>query len=136
MSSIKQPFSKIRRTAVEVKNYRSFRRVAITAIGLLITLLILIYIVSSLFMKYGSFTIKIVDYFGKNFEGYALSLSDRYDFLHPVSYLNTFAVKELTNIDGSRLPPGLNDVDSSHNGDNYLAYTFYLKNVGTKSCSY
>jgi len=132
----KQPFSMVRRTAVEVKHYRRVRRLIPVFIGVLIALLALVYIVSLLFSRYGSFTVAAQDYIGRNATGYSLSLSDKRDFLHPTSYLNTNAVKELTNIDGQKLPVGLNDVDGSHNGENYMAYTFYLKNSGTKVCNF
>ena len=37
----------------------------------------------------------------------------------------------MTNIDGRDLPLNLNTVNGEHNGANYVAYTFYLKNMGT-----
>ncbi len=136
MALIRQPFSAVRRTAVEVKHYRRIRRIIPLLIGLLIALLALVYIISLLFSRYGSFTVAAQDFAGRNASGFSLSLSDKYDFLHPTSYLNTNAVKQITNIDGQKLPAGLNDEDGSHNGENYMAYTFYLKNSGTKECTY
>lgn len=132
----KQPFSLVRRTAVEVKNYRRVRRLIPVLIGVLLALLALVYIIALLFSRYGSFTVAVQDYLDRQGAGYALSLSDKSDFLHPVSYLNTAAVKEITNIEGKKLPTTLNDEDGSHNGENYMAYTFYLKNTGTKECDY
>ena len=50
--------------------------------------------------------------------------------------LNSKAAKNVTNISRTSLPENLNDVNGEHNGDNYVAYTFYLKNTGTASYSY
>lgn len=128
-----QPTSKIRNTAKEVKTARRIRNIIIISVIAFVIALILIYIISVLYSRYGSFTVSIKDYKDTD---YQMILSDKYDFLHPTSYLNTTAVQRLTNIDGNKLPIDLNDVDGSHNGDNYMAYTFYLKNTGSKECSY
>ena len=44
--------------------------------------------------------------------------------------------KEITNISESWLPADLDNIDGAHNGDNYVAYTFYLKNAGEGMVTY
>ena len=34
------------------------------------------------------------------------------------------------------LPNDLDEHDGSHNGDNYIAYTFYIENTGTDTSDY
>ena len=43
----------------------------------------------------------------------------------------------ITNISGDWIPEDINnEADGSHNGDNYVAYTFYLENVGDETIHY
>ncbi len=133
MKSEKQPFTTLRRSAAEVKRYRVLRRIIPAVSGAIIALLVIVYVISLLFNKYGSFTIKIKDYNDRN---YALSLSENEKFVNPVTVLNAKAAKNITNIDGNTLPSNLNDVNGEHNGKNYVAYTFYVKNSGTLEFAY
>lgn len=133
MNKSKPPFSVLRRTAGEVKRYNSYRRIIPVAIGAIVSLLAIVYVVSLLFAKYGSFTVKISGAAGSD---YALTLAENERFTNPTAQLNSRAAQNVTNIDGNTLPSDLNDVDGSHNGENYVAYTFYLKNAGTKACGY
>ncbi len=132
-SGEKHTVSFLRRSAAEVKRYRIYRRVIPAVSGAIVALLVIVYIISLLFSKYGSFTVKINDL---NDRRYALSLSEHERFSNPVSRLNSKAVKDVTNIDGNSLPGNLNDEDGEHNGENYVAYTFYLKNTGSLEFTY
>ena len=43
----------------------------------------------------------------------------------------------MTNISIKWLPQNINnETDGSHNGDNYIAYTFYVENQGTEATNY
>jgi hypothetical protein len=42
----------------------------------------------------------------------------------------------MTNIAEAWLPENINSIDGEHNGENYLAYTFYLENAGAVDVSY
>lgn len=129
----KKTTSLVRRSAGEVKAYRTLRRVIPAISGAVVVLLIIVYIISLLFSRYGSFTVKVDDLRNRD---YSLSLCENARFLNPVSRLNSKAVKNVTNIDGNSLPGDLNDVDGEHNGENYVAYTFYCKNTGIKEVKY
>ncbi len=133
MNKPKPPFSVLRRTAGEVKRYNEYRRIIPIAIGAIISLLAIVYVVSLLFNRYGSFTVRVSNAAGKQ---YALTLAENDRFTNPSAILNSRAAQDVTNIDGNTLPADLNDVDGSHNGENYVAYTFYLKNAGASECSY
>lgn len=129
----RKPFSALRRSAGEIKRYRAMQRLIPAVIGVIVALLCVVYVVSLLFNKYGSFTVSIRDV--RDYR-YALSLAEEPTFKNPTSRLNSKASQEITNIDGNTLPGDLNDIDGEHNGDNYVAYTFYLKNTGELTCGY
>ena len=131
--STKQPGSVLTRSAEEVKRYRLYKKIVPPVLGLITLVLVIVYIISILFTKYGSFTVKINNLTDRK---YYLTLCESDKFLNPVSYLNSKAVKDVTNIDGNTLPADLNDVDGEHNGENYVAYTFYAKNVGQSTITY
>ena len=43
----------------------------------------------------------------------------------------------MTNISGDWIPENINDeADGGHNGENYIAYTFYIENVGDENIHY
>lgn len=132
-AQIKQPGSVLTRSAEEVKRYRLYKKIIPPILGLVTLVLIIVYIIAILFTKYGSFTVKINNLTDRK---YYLTLCETDKFLNPVSYLNSKAIKDVTNIDGRSLPGNLNDVDGEHNGENYVAYTFYAKNVGQSTITY
>lgn len=133
MRQSKHPFSALNRSAGEIKRYRVYHRVIPVAIGLIAALLAVIYVISLFFEKYGSFTVSIKGYGDRS---YALALSENPNFTTYTSRLNSKAAKDVTNIDGNSLPDNLNDVNGEHNGSDYIAYTFYMKNTGESVCDY
>ena len=125
--------SGIRRTAEEVKRYRLWKRMLPIGIGIAILILIVGYVISVLYMKFGAFTVAVNKY--DNLEG-ALTLSASKDFEVRTSRLNAEIDEIVTNIDGATLPDWLDNVDGEHNGDNYVAYTFYCRNEGKHTVTY
>lgn len=123
----------IRRTAKEVKSYRMWRRLLPIGIGVLSLILIIGYVVSVLYMKFGAFTVSVNRYDNLN---YGLTLSDSVAFEKQTSRLNAEIAEIVTNIDGRTLPDWLDNVDGEHNGENYVAYTFYCRNAGKKTVTY
>ena len=133
MLNEKKPSASLRRSAGEVKRYRVYTRVIPSVMGVILALMALVYVISLLFNRYGSFTVTVRDFNDRN---YMLSLCENDRFNTATSMLNSKAAKNVTNISRTSLPENLNDVNGEHNGDNYVAYTFYLKNTGTASYSY
>ena len=123
----------LRRTAVEFKNYRRLMRLLPILIGIAILILILGYVLSVLYMKFGAFTVK-VNKFDHN--EYALTLSESPGFEAHSSRLNAEISETVTNIDGNTIPDWVDNVDGEHNGENYVAYTFYCSNAGAKTVTY
>lgn len=123
----------LRRTAQEVKRYRALKRIIPVAIACIVLILILVYVVTVLYSRYGSFTVTVNKF---NNMDIVLTLSETADFRDPISRLNAKASEEITNIDGTSLPGFLDELDGEHSGANYMAYTFYCKNAGKEACSY
>ena len=123
----------LRRTAKEVKRHVVLMRI----LGLLMIILILIvavaYAISYFYDKFGSFTVKINKY---DMVSQGLSLSETPDYDRSIAVLNANIVYDMTNISGNDLPDNIDKINGSHNGDNYIAYTFYLINAGDDTVSY
>ncbi|MBP5268994.1 MAG: hypothetical protein J6Z29_10605 [Ruminococcus sp.] len=106
-------------------------------LGLLVIILIAIiaiaYAISYFYDKYGSFTVKINKY---DMMRQGLTLSETPEFDKTNSVLNANIVYDMTNISGDDLPDNLDMINGSHNGESYIAYTFYLINGGDDTISY
>ncbi len=59
-----------------------------------------------------------------------ISLSETSDFANPSVRLECKGIEEMTNISERSIPSGLHDLEGSNNGAHYIAYTFFLKNIG------
>lgn len=103
-------------------------------LGSLVAVLLLLYIISMLTTQWGDLTITV----GDLRDGKTIMLCENADFNDGVTVkLNGGSVAEVTNITKDWLPAGLDDEkDGQHNGENYLAYTFYLKNTGDADLEY
>lgn len=130
--SEQKPSSFLRRTAFEIKKYRVMKKTIPIIITACAILLIIGYILSALYMKFGAFTVMI----RKSDSDYLLTLSSNANFNTVTSRLNAQIDEKITNIDGRSLPLDLNNVDGVHNGKNYIAYTFYCKNAGQNTVDY
>ena len=84
-------------------------------------------------MSFGNFGIRENKY-DMIQQGLALSETPEYDRANAV--LNADIVYDMTNISGNDIPPNVDMVNGSHNGENYIAYTFYLINSGDDTLSY
>lgn len=100
----------------------------------IVVLCSLVYVVSVMYSKFGDFTVAIQKF---NYVEYGLSLSERRDFNNPTSSLNCKATEIITNIDGASLDKvDLGAIDGNDSDENYLCYTFYLRNSGTEAVSF
>ena len=121
------------RTAREVRNYRVRKKILITALICLSLMVGMLYGVSALYKKTGSFTVSIDKY---EMTKYGLTLSESRDMMHNTSHLNAKISKEITNIAGETIDANVDMIDGEHNGENYIAYTFYLQNAGEVEIAY
>lgn len=66
-----------------------------------------------------------------------ISIADNGDFDGATARLTAATVKDATNISIEDLPKNLDSAkDGNHNGKNYMAYTYYVRNAGKEDLSY
>ena len=66
---------------------------------------------------------------------FAITLSEDPKFISHSSRLVNDQQVKVDNICGNSLPADIDGKNGEHNGENYLAYTFYCKNVGSAPAS-
>lgn len=65
-----------------------------------------------------------------------VAIADNSQFEGATARLTAEAVSDGTNIAADDLPNNLDEIDGSHNGKNYVAYTFYIRNAGKEDLNY
>lgn len=123
----------LRRTAKEVKRHVIVMRVLALLAIILILIIAVAYAISYFYDKLGSFTVKVNKY---DMVHQGLTLSETPDYEKTIAVLNADIVYDMTNISGEDLPPNIDKINGSHNGPNYIAYTFYLINAGDDTITY
>ncbi|MBQ9414663.1 MAG: hypothetical protein IJU16_06005 [Clostridia bacterium] len=96
----------------------------------LFLLALLLYLFSLFSNQAGRFTVSTSD--GSK----GLILSETADFEHPSGMLRGAAVEDMDNITYEWLPGDLDETDGEHNGEDYIAYTFYVRNTGIYDIGY
>ncbi len=104
------------------------KALAVIAAGALATT----FLASTITEEKGSFTINLT---GDMLEA-GFILSDTRDFQELKTRLISDRLEEVNNITIDDLADDVNDIDGPHNGEHYLAYTFYIRNEGKKEYSY
>lgn len=125
-----RPFA-VRATAKSVRKRNIMLKIGIIILLIIILLLGVFYALSVFVNKAGNFTVWIDDG-----DRNLIALSDTPDFENCSTMLEADIIDEMDNITKSWMPNNLHEIDGSHNGDEYIAYTFYLKNAGTNEISY
>lgn len=121
------------RRAYEAKKYSVWRKLLLSLLIMLVLLITIVYIVSVLYTKFGSFTVTVNKYDANR---YGLCLSETPQFETQISRLNARTAEDITNISVNDLPKDVDSINGQHNGDNHLAYTFYLTNVGDNTVTF
>lgn len=104
-----------------------------------LTLLSMLLLVAVLFIfafmqeKMGNFTINLnrLELYRKG-----ISIADNGDFDGATARLTASTVEDATNISIDDLPEDIDNLDGSHNGKNYMAYTYYVRNAGKEDLGY
>lgn len=122
----------VKATAKKIRRRTVLFKVSSTIMAISVSLLLVFYGFFTFANELGNFTIEIDQ---KNYQK-GISLSNTKEFTSPTVYISADAVEKMDNITESWLPPNLDSIDGAHNGENYIAHTFYLKNVGEVDISY
>lgn len=67
---------------------------------------------------------------------HGVAIADNAEFEGATARLTAEAVADGTNIAAEDLPNNLDEIDGSHNGKSYVAYTFYIRNAGKEDLYY
>lgn len=98
-----------------------------------ILLIAILFITAFMQEKMGNFTINLnrLELFRKG-----VSIASDSEFTDATARLTANTVSDATNISVEDLPKDLDDLDGEHNGKNYMAYTYYIRNAGKEDLSY
>ena len=104
----------------------------LTLLGMLLLVAVL-FIFAFMQEKMGNFTINLnrLELYRKG-----ISIEDNGDFDGATARLTASTVEDATNISIDDLPEDIDDLDGSHNGKNYMAYTYYVRNAGKEDLGY
>ena len=99
----------------------------------LLLLVAFLFILAFMQEKMGNFTINLnrLELYRKG-----IAIDDKGTFDDPTARLTVRTVEDATNITISDLPDNLDDIDGDHNGYNYMAYTYYVRNAGKEDVNY
>ena len=107
-------------------------KLSLCFLGLLLTVAVL-FITAFMQEKMGNFTINLnrLELFRKG-----IAIADEAYFERPTARLVANTVLDATNISIDDLPENVDEIDGGHNGDNYMAYTYYVRNAGKEDVYY
>lgn len=101
-------------------------------IALCASLLGILFIIAVFFYNLGKFVVTVDPALAD--QGFVLSTDDSFSDLR--YKLFSEAIEDCNNISINDLPLNLDEGEGAHNGDNYLAYSFYIRNEGSKTLGY
>lgn len=101
---------------------------------IMLIFLIVIYFILKVVYETGRFTVVLDS--ASDMKGAIVMYANRQEKLTRRT-LQADALDFMTNISGEWIPENINDeADGGHNGDNYIAYTFYIENEGDETIHY
>lgn len=119
------------KTADKIKKWREFKRIVKISLIVLLFVLIVVYLVLVSVFQRGTLSIY------NDGDNTSIVIYESVSDPHSKRRLFADGSRFMTNISEKWLPTNINnEVDGSHNGDNYIAYTFYVENQGTESTNY
>lgn len=124
----------IKLTAEKVRKREQRLTILKIILLIIVVLLSLLYVVLKLIYDVGSFTVTLDTSY--NLEG-ALVIYENHKQKLCLKTLKAEELEFMTNIAGEWIPRNIQDgPDGSHNGQNYIAYTFYAENQGKEVINY
>lgn len=118
----------------KVSDSKMMTRGGLLAVAAILLIMALCFGISAMQTAPGSFKVKTI---GPMTDTRLLSLSETAGFANPTVHLSAIPIPAMDNITYSWLPlDEMEARDGSHNGDNYIAYTFYLRNSGSEPLDY
>ncbi len=123
----------VKNDSIEIVKYKKRRRILSVILSVCLIILLILFLVSMLVTQWGDLIISVDSPAVKK----GIVLSEDPNFKVQSASLSATKVEDVTNITYEWLPVDLDtSKDGSHNGDNYVAYTFYCKNNGQVTLDY
>lgn len=122
----------VKATAKAIRRRAVILKVAAVVAGISISILLIFYGLIHFANSLGNFTVKVAD----ESDEFKITLSEDKSFENPTTFLHAEVLDDMDNITESWLPDDVDEIDGPHNGNNYIAYTFYIKNIGNKPLDY
>ena len=119
-------------TAKSVRRKNVMLKIAVVVLTISVLLLLLFYGFASFADTLGNFTIKI----GRETDKTGITLSNDEAFTNPTNRINADAIEKMSHCSETWLPQDIDEIDGGHNGRDYIAHTFYLKNIGEVDVKY
>lgn len=121
-------------SAKRIYKRKLIRRLIEIFVLFLIILLAVVYLFLYVVYEGGRFTVTL----DKNLSNRKnIFLSEKIDYKSKIRKLSADTIDYMDNISVDWLPANIDDErDGSHNGDNYVAYTFYVLNTGDETVNY
>ena len=120
--------------ADKVRKRKLASRVVKISLLILLLLLIILYIILDVIYTEGKFTISLDS--NKSLES-GLAIFDSLNNSQGKRKLEATSIQFMDNISYKWLPENIDtEASGSHNGDNYIAYTFYVENQGNEILNY
>ena len=119
--------------SAQIAGLKKRRKILGIVLGAVTAVLALLFIISMLVTKWGDLVIEI----DRPAVAKGFTLSETEDFANKTVSLSAKQQLDVTNITYNWLPTDLDtSKDGEHNGENYVAYTFYLRNDGKETIDY
>ena len=119
--------------ANRVRGWHKLGKFAKLSVLLLLLLLIVVYLVLKILLNDGSFIVSL----GKNEMLYSgLAMYETLNDPTPKRKLKAKDLQFMDNISMKWLPSDITEHEGSHNGKNYIAYSFYVENQGQAVSNY
>ena len=121
-------------TADKVRNRKKVVKTVKRALLILLVFLIILYIILEIIYNEGRFTVTLDS--NKTLES-GLAIFDSLNNSHGKRKLEASPIKFMDNISYKWIPENVDkEADGSHNGQNYIAYSFYVENQGSRVVNY
>ena len=103
------------------------------ALVVLVFTILILFVMAFMQEKMGNFTINLnrLELYRKG-----IAIAESGNFEEPTARLSVNTVQDATNISLADLPDNLDEIDGDHNGRNYMAYTYYVRNAGKEDVNY
>lgn len=126
--------SKVVLTAEKLERRKKLKKILRIAVLILLLLFGFIYLILAIIYKGGNFTVTL----DKNSDvDSGLVMYEELDEKNLTKRLYAKEMGSMDNISYKWIPEDINEeADGAHNGDNYIAYTFYIENEGESTINY